>query len=121
MQISCQLQRSLATDIKRGKGRNIHCCNLILCSSFFFSSTVADVFRLVGRFLIEDNKRGRHGSGNGQGKNSSRSENSTLSQGKFTSSKNLGKSEILEYKLILFSTVVHFTDTNHVLLVEYCS
>ena len=47
MRISCQLQRSLATDIKQGKGRNIHCCNLILCSSFFFSSTIADVFRLV--------------------------------------------------------------------------
>ena len=47
MQVSCQLQRSLATDIKRGKGRKIHCCNLILCSWFFFSSAVADVFRLV--------------------------------------------------------------------------
>ena len=86
-------------------------CNLTLCTSFFFSSTVADVFRLVERFLIDDNKHGCHRSGNGQGKNSSRSGNSTLSQGKCTSSNKVRKSEILEYKLILFSLLLYILRT----------
>ena len=77
----------------------------------FFSSTVADVFRLFECFLIEDNKRGYHRSGNGQGKHSSRSGNSTLSQGKFTSSRKVRKSEILEYKIIIFSLLLYILRT----------